>query len=430
MRKGIAAFFIVLSLILVGCKETTLSVISSRAVVANFGIRSRFDSSVKEYYFTIDTVNHLIYNEDSLGYGTKIDSLTPYMTQTFAKVVFDDTINFYVQDTVYLDFSTTRKMTVTSSSGDTASYFITVNVHTVPQDSFVWNKSYDLGAGVIEKQRAVMTDDEVIYWMMKSGGQLGLMSSTDGVNWVEENVTGLPQTVDLEHLIAFGDEINVLDGNDLYSYDGESWAKSQTTSNIELRHLLFTFNGEMYALGKGNVILKLEDVAWKTAAELQSGFPVTGECAFVCENTFGSPVAYVACGIDETGKYLPDVWSSENGSHWVKLNIKETVCTPRANAAVIQYGKGLLMIGGTTKDSLVEDRMLFSKDYGMTWQDADTVYKLDTNNVRSYSIREGLSMVKKGNGEVFVIGGRDSVGVSLGDVWLGLHYASIPGFKK
>lgn len=431
MRKEITAISVLIMLVLMGCKETTLSVISTRPTVTNFSVKSPKQSSVSSYVFTVDTVKHMIYNEDSMEYGTKVDSLIPYMAQTFTKVMFSDTISMYAKDTVFIDFTHTQKMTVTSSSGDTASYWITVNVHTVPQDSFVWEMRYDLGSGIIDEQRAVVTDDDVMYWMVRSQGNVRLMSSADGFVWVDESVEGLPQTeADVEHLIACGDKICVLAGMNVYTYDDGSWGMMGTTSEVGLRHLLFTFRGEMYALGEGNVILKLVGNEWKTAAQLQSGFPVRGECAFVGQTSIGLPVAYVACGIDENGKYLPDVWSSENGSHWVKLNIKETVCTPRANAAVVQYGSGLLMLGGTTADSLVTDNYLFSKDYGSTWMEADTVYDIDTNNVRSYCIREGLSMVLRNNGAVFVFGGRDSLGVEMGDVWRGLHYASIPGFEK
>lgn len=437
MKKKTIILLAIVSVVLIGCKETEMKqVISSRTTVYSFSLKSRFDSDVKKCYFTIDTINHLIYNEDSLNYGTRVDSLTPYMSQRFAKVIFADSISLYQRDSVYVDFTNTQKMTVTSTTGDTVSYFITVNVHTVPQDSFVWKQVCDFGLGIYERQKAVITDDDMLYRLTVSNGEIGLMSSADGLNWTDESVEGLPRTVDIEHLIANGDELNILDGDVLYAYSDGVWQGIVTSSEVDVMHLLFVFNGDVYALGDDNVILKLAGDEWQMAAQMQSGFPAEGECAFVGESLTGQPVAYIACGIDDKGNCLPDVWSSENGTHWVKLNIKETVCTPRANAAVVQYGKGLLMMGGTARGSLVKDNFLFSKDYGMTWQNGKDVYALDTNVVKMCCAREGLSLVKNSEGILFVVGGRfnrDAGGklvekLNLGDVWRGVHYKSIPGF--
>ena len=438
MRTKYVILACLMALFVVSCDTTSTVTLTSRTAVTSFYLISKYSTDVKSYVFTIDTISHEIYNEDSLDFGTRVDSLAPVMYPIFAYAVIADSISLYAADTVYVDFTEPQRMKVTSSTGDTATYTITVNVHKVDPDSFIWRKGFDLGDEDIERQGAVKTESGEIFWLVRRGGAYEMYSSMDGMSWGEESVEGLPFNLDVEHLAERGDGFCAMCGNDLWSFDGMSWSKMKTKTEIEIRHLLMSFKGELYALGVGNVILKLKGNRWTTAAQMESGFPVRGESAFVGWTVGSTNMAYIAFGIDENGNYLRDVWSSENGSYWVKLTEKENTLTPRAYAMARQYGRGILLIGGENPDSVFDDRFMFSKDYGMTWEKCDTLYNIDTTLVYDYGSRyRGAMVVNEYTGWVYVMGGkRDKRGKKAplsresNDVWRGLHYADIPGFEK
>ena len=90
-----------------------------------------------------------------------------------------------------------------------------------------------------------------------------------------------------------------------------------------------------------------------------------------------------------------------------------------------------MMFGGvsatdTTAAAVVADAQLFSKDYGMTWGDP----KEKSTIGDLYVPRFGHSAVATPAGYIYLIGGSASEGATINDVWMGLNYASLPGFRR
>lgn len=447
MKRFILLAIAAVVMLFTGCKKTSDQVISEGTTVNYLRMYSPYDSNVKNYAFTIDTVNNLIFNEDSLAFGTRVDELSPMITPIFSTCMIDGEIDLYSEDTVYVDFTKEHTLTVTSAGDkNSRTYKIWVNVHQVNPDTIEWEFMGELPSDDVKRDKCVATEDGGMYWILDREGKLTVKYSSEGILWTEYTTEGITQGVeeiDIEHAVAHNGEVCMMAGMTLLTSNQEiNWASEETTSEVEIEHLLFSLNGELYALGKGNKILRLNGTNWEEAAQMPTGFPVTGEAVSTSKSPSGTWRVMIACGIDEMGNYLNNVWSTENGSYWVNLTIKDSQITPRTNAAIAQYASGLILIGGTDKDgNMVEDNFMYSKDSGMTWQEIKDVFSIDTTTTCLITRREKHSAVTAADGYLTIIGGTYYFPVNqdfppreksrkANDMWKGMNYASLPGFKR
>lgn len=434
MKYKSIIFLVALSALLAACKGGSTTTISDKAVINGFYVLSSKDNNIKKRVFTISEVDHMIYNVDSLPYYTDIDSLSPIITPQFYTAYIDDTISVYAFDTVWVDFRHDRMLTVTASDQTTkATYRVRVNRHQVDPDSFVWRVSTPLPDIEGNPNKALMADDRLV-WLVNAEGELSGYESTDGSLWQQLRTDGLPadgSALDIDHAVAVAGEICISDGSNLYtSNKGLGWTRisTTTTGGETFGHLLFSLGADLYAVSREGHVLRLNGSEWRVAAEV-ANFPVEGEAVCKGLSPTGTERVFVVGGIDAAGNYLEQVLSSENGLYWVNLTHKRGYFTPRAHAAVAQYGSGLLMIGGTTADSLVADNYLYSRDYGMTWMRVDTAFEVDTLLIPQYTERTHASLLAPGDGRLFLLGGRTVQGY-VGELWRGVQYASLPGFKR
>ena len=119
--------------------DTSTSVVSEEAKITKFYLHSDSIKDIDDYVFTIDHDSMLIYNRDSIAYGTRIDSLSFVLNPRFSSVYINDTLDYYKLNDVYLDFTDSVKFTVVAADKKTsAAYWVQVNVHQVDPDTFVW----------------------------------------------------------------------------------------------------------------------------------------------------------------------------------------------------------------------------------------------------------------------------------------------------
>ena len=109
MKRGIYFFGLMsLLLMLFSCvrnDDASTSTISEDAIITNFYLYSDSIKNIDDYRFTIDNDSMLIYNYDSIAYGTRIDSLSFVITPNFSAVYVNDSINFTKSSGVVLDFT-------------------------------------------------------------------------------------------------------------------------------------------------------------------------------------------------------------------------------------------------------------------------------------------------------------------------------------
>ena len=432
MRKSIYFLGVLFLLLLVSCnKNDNNLVISEEAEITSFYLYSDSIEGIEDYVFTIDNDSMLIYNYDSIDYGTRIDSLSFVLNPTFSAVYINDTLDYYDLTEVYLDFTNKVKFTVVAADEEiSADYWVQVNVHQVDPDTFIWKgvKS-EVFAGEALSAKTVCLGEKMIY-MAVVGDRLLAYESEDGARWTALMPVGLDVDlagVDLNRLVAADDYLALyVDGKLYKSEDGVEWGVVET-SGVEVDQLLFAMDNVVYGVMASGNIARLNGTEWIDLGALPSNFPVEGGAVLVADAPAGKARVFVVGGIDKDGEYLSSVWSSEDGAYWSDMTGGKEQFTPRAYAAVAQYGEGLMLFGGVTEDAKVaEDAQLYSKDFGLNWGEPKAKSEIDS----VYLPRYEHSAVVMPKGYIYLIGGRTSAEGTINDVWQGLNYASIPGFRK
>ena len=109
MKRSVYFFgFLFLLFFVTSCIDkgnTSSTIISDEAVITNFYLYSDSIKEIDDYKFTIDNDSMLIYNYDSISYGTEVDSLSFVLNPSFSSVYINVTLEYYKMEDVYLDFT-------------------------------------------------------------------------------------------------------------------------------------------------------------------------------------------------------------------------------------------------------------------------------------------------------------------------------------
>ncbi|MBO7213234.1 MAG: hypothetical protein J6U99_01585, partial [Rikenellaceae bacterium] len=275
-----------------------------------------------------------------------------------------------------------------------------------------------------------------LVYMAVVDNRLLVYESETGENWSVVLPAGIDadlMKLNLNYLVATEEYMFVFGDGKLYrSADAGVWTEVET-SGAEVENLLFVMGNRVYAVATNGHMVRLDGAEWVDLGVLPSKFPVEGGAVLVAEAPSGKERVFVAGGIDVEGNYLSSVWSSENGEYWSDMTSGREQFTPRAYAALAQYGEGLMLFGGHGKPEgsianakVVEDAQLFSKDFGLNWGGPNAKSVVDSLYVPRYE----HSAVVTPAGYLYLIGGRVSSEGTINDVWKGLNYASLPGFRR
>ena len=185
---------------------------SSDASVRRVSIlSSTYSPNASSAEFTIDNVNNIIYNIDSLPYGTKIDSL-------YLRFYFASTTGFIINDSVSestgcssdavtskpIDFTKSVKIkNLATDEKTTKEYSIELRVHQVETYRHVWS---ELNTRVTDRasdnQKAVRLNNKFFYYFGSTESNL-LYTSTDAKTWeAEPALTGLPLNAKLGGIVV------------------------------------------------------------------------------------------------------------------------------------------------------------------------------------------------------------------------------------
>lgn len=404
--------------------------VSSTTSITKFSLKSTKVPALNKTAFTIDNTNSIIYNVDSLPYLSDINSLVPTIYgATLSSVFINDTILYSGKDTINFTKVVTLKTTATDKKS-TQTYIVKVNVHQVDPDLYIWEglKS-EIYQGATTQQKGVLFKNKLTFFV-KTDVEIKLYESDNGKNWTESAVTGLPFGSNIDGIVPTKNEMLLLHEGDLYSStNSTTWTKKSSPTE-ELHRLLFYMNNKIYALGSTNgsdkVIFQSEDhTTWTNLGATPEKFPTMGFAVCVDASPSGKMRAFLVGGKDASGTLLSSVWSTENGSYWANLTAEKAWFPARENASVIQYGEGMMLIGGHNGTETVTDKQWLSTDYGLTWKIANEQTKLPDLCIPRF----GQSVLVDQENYLYIIGGQTST-TFLSDVWRGRKNSSIPGFLK
>ena len=437
MRKYLYILIGFLALILAGCQgSTTTNTQSSVAKLSSFGLANDSFPGLAKAVFTIEERidTGIVYNKDSMLYGTKLHKVRPSFTFAatpgVAALIFPDTIvRFTGNDT--LDF-TKKPIYFYIQSSDrktTKVYEIITKVHQADPDLYIWEQ---LNSGIYppddSEQKVVEWNDQFVM-ITSNGFDLHAFRSPDGATWTDlGEPTGLPLGTRVRQIISDGKTLYYGLNNAVYtSSDGITWTSHTVTEKVVT--MLLYWEEHVWAL----VVNDLDEyeLAWfaedditLTGLKPDDDFPVSDFGAVAFNSASGRDRAMIIGGFAENGRSLNSRWNLEytkfmdggKGSFRLEeFSVGRPTSMSLTGISVIWYNDQLMLFGGVNDKMTYLGRDIYiSNNEGMTWTMADT-----TKNrlPESFQARQKQNAIRKGN-YIYLFGGQDSK-TTYSDVYRG-----------
>lgn len=452
------------------------------AVVTNFALvsNSNVANNLSSYKFTIDNFgtsderlhamfpdDGIIFNPDSLPYGTIADSVKVTMSYSSPDSVYfqlyslDGILRQYADYTAdsalyFASYPDCRLRVVSKTDGNgyrkSKTYHIKVNVHRVDGDSIKWrNYTDELWSDKNLSDMRTDTIGDIIYWLVECDGKNLVSTSLLSLNarlWTdldELNIEG-DELLDLSTLYSWHNELLAVGKNSgalLASSDGRNWtvANKEVTFQSILGNQMMTQDVYKHWNSDSlNVIVKVEGTYrfaisanardWRLDKEIPTGFPVRGfsrPVAVSARPTQGNLTSriYVVGGADGEGRLTNSTWSCDGfnedlgGLNWAEFPQNELPSLE--GATVLTYTLDadkpgsfwLLQPGRCTDGSILTNTMygrslstlFYSEDCGVSWHRLNRYYPRLADNSVLGPISANSGLVNPKNYEIYFFGG-------------------------
>jgi len=410
----------------------------SNCLIRSFSLQSDSVPVLENVKFTIDQVNGLIYNKDSMPYGTelnwkvicKIDfEELPSAVEVLQSAIGDsaawnttDSLDF--RDFVRFDvFSQDKKYM--------KRYFAQLNIHQQIPDSMAWNWfSNRLLGKAIQEQKVI--EQENYFWMYvrsSSGYELYRTPVVDKKTWTPAPLTGLSgKTYLLAQMTEFDGVLYLpsSDGTLLYSTNKSDWRIMEAAPVVKT----------LLGVKNSNDIVRSESVLsaviqednnfyfaamntenkWEKGAMTPELFPVSGFGNTTYETAFYWHLV-VAAGKDRNGRLSNAVWETMNGLYWVcSTDERFTSFDRREGVMLTHYDDKMFLIGGINASNTANKEIYYSKDRGITWNLTDSLMYFP----ESFKARGYASVIVDKDNFLHLFGGKENNSANiLDELWSG-----------
>lgn len=415
--------------------------------ILTFSLSSDSMPELKSVVFTIDQLSGRIFNADSMPFGTKFDEKVICTVQLASTVFTCQVIQGAEGDTTYwnlqdsLDFARPVQFINTLWDGTTTKKYIAqVNIHQVVPDSMVWALYADDVTGeTIKEEKVVVFGDpgaESYYMYTQNAGkgyQLYRSSVSDGRNWKELPLTGLPAgEVRLSQIYEYeGYLYAATTKGGLYrSANGQDWAIVESTPSIKALLGCIRVNDDFTGAGKqpsaltaiidkdGSLVFAEMNKAmdWTQGSAVPAGFPVSGFGHISYSSSFRARLMLVA-GRDKENKLINSAWGTEDGKTWALLTDEEaTLFDKREGVSAAAYDDKFFMVGGINEAGKASSDIYLSADGGVTWQVSDTLVVMP----KEFKPRGFSSIHVDENKFMYLFGGKETNNSNVLDqIWRG-----------
>ena len=435
---------VILCSVLLGCDTEETIKLSSETQVNTFSFyEDTINPGLRKGVYKIEHSSDtgLIYNLDSLQYGTRLDSVRPYVTykETPGSASFilpdttilstgSDTINF-TQHPIYLHV-------ISSDLEHERWYRILLTVHQADPDLYVWNQ---LATRIFEAEycesRAFYHNGEILVFV-NTGLATQLYSSSDGTKWsmLSSGLSTLPTPCHVRDIVQHNDTLYYISENNLYlSLDGETWQQHKNEStNFTLVNMLMSYNNKAWCLIEeidsqqlqfgvidNNTVTAICDIDGIEGGYLPHDFPISDFASLSFESSSERPRAMIVGGRNMLGNIVNARWNLEysrvDGYRIKNFTISQPSFKSLTGVSLIQYAGKLMMFGGIDNNFAMRSDILYSDDEGMNWYVPDS----SKNQLPAcYFSRQNQSVLLDNNHNIYIIGGQ-SKNQSFGDVYRG-----------
>lgn len=324
------------------------------------------------YTFTIDQLNRLIYNRDSLPVGsdTIIDRIlikTMSVTGWITSGSPNDTL-FSTADSVDLTPAMNNdagmQFKVHAADGlTTREYKLKVNVHLQDPDSLVWTDMQKIGSVfsntvnpgeqkvvILGNELLVYTSNTTVYKTSAKPGEYG---------WSQASVVNLPSDAKLTSAVSYKDALYmVTESKKVFtSSNGTNWTEV-TTLGDNVITLISGFSDRLSGIveiGGKQYFNICDGKNWEPAQkedniildEVPDGFPTENISSTVA--TTGNGIEKVVLtGMPQADEKMTIPWFSLDGKGWASLEntAYDTYCPGMTNPFIMYYGEMYYCFGG------------------------------------------------------------------------------------
>lgn len=345
------------------------------------------------YPMYIDQKNRLIYNADSLPYGTDAKHVILTVTTknsaipTLKSLTSDSISSISTSDSI--DLSVDRTISVFSLSGEyKRDYTIKLAVHQEEADTFRWNampvddNAARIFNGLTDINSFALNDRIYAYGIYNGKSTLLSTNASDGANWKEEL---LPNSIGNKiQIVSDNSSIYMLTDETLYTTtDCSSWT-SKPASGIENLVCTFDKNGvkRLYAISTKMEMMESRDCGTTWTIDATDNSPefmpvsrISGVTTSLISNDDIFRIVMVGNG--STGAYA-SVWSKiidttrDQNEPWLYNTPRDNQKYMLPNSttlSIANYSTGLLAVGNEYAEDSNEPSayMLYSRDNGLTW---------------------------------------------------------------
>ncbi|MDR1719144.1 MAG: DUF6242 domain-containing protein [Dysgonamonadaceae bacterium] len=404
-------------------------VLPTDAQITAFSISHDSVPLLDSILFTIDQFNGLIYNHDSIRYGTVIPEKViatytsgAYGIMDITRLAEGDSAVFTSGDS--LDVSTPVQLKVYAYDGSYKYYQINVNVYQIDPDSMRYSRLTTLPLLDVDAAKAVYIHARMFIFTKTGVGAVKLYSSSSGADWTELSISGLPDNTVVSEIQQVGDELFAYteDGKLFRSFDAQTWSSISTEYPVEA---MLGYIGDTplqtacYALlvkkdGRTVFASTPDLLTWSYGEEVPANFPVVGFSSLKTHVMAADRITLVG-GTSGSGAMLNSCWSTTNGIYWAKITDNNKGVFPLMTGMnVFIYDDCFYLMNGLTADGVYNREIYRSIDGGVTWQLAPE----KVNFPEAYSGRYGASTVVDEDNNIYIIGGKNQQ--VLTDIWVGI----------
>ena len=364
----------------------------------------------------------LVWNKDSILYGTRLDSVVPRFTfETTPGSAFltfpDSVVTLTGYDT--LDF-TKRPIYLTVKSADkstTKVYEIRATVHQADPDLYIWEQLTDGIYPPDDSEQKVVELGSDFVMLASNGFEIHVFSSADGAAWSDKgSPSGLPAGTNVRQIICDGTTLYYAQGTNIYtSTDAISWTAHEVPYTA-VTMLLYWNELPWVLVGEDEAY---ELATWQgdslqlTGLQPQGEFPISDFGTVCFLNASLRERAMIVGGFAENGRSLNTRWNIEysrhtkenNGYRLQEFSIDRPQFTCLTGISIVDYNDQLMLFGGVDeKMSYFGREIMLSIDEGLTWEPADSV-KNQLPEV--YQARQKQNAIVRGN-YIYLFGGQDA----------------------
>jgi hypothetical protein len=431
--------------ILTGCDNSQLTETSSENRVHTFTFNEdTLNPGLTEAIYKIEHRTYpdtgLIYSKDSLRFGTRLDSVVPYITYqaTPGSATFylpNDTIVSTGYDTIDLTQKPVYLHVMASDMKTERWYRINIDAHKINPDLYVWEKLVD---NILPQQncetKAFYIDNQFVLFV-NNGLSTQIYTSEDAQTWSKSGLQpNLPTPCHVRDIVQQGDALyyiakgllytstNLHDWtitdysaapfkpiNMLLAYDNLVWCVIQERSTGKLQ----------LATIQQNQILPMTNIDGLIDGYLPDNFPISDFAATEFKSSSERPRAMIVGGRSTNGDPINTRWNLERLITSDEYRLKDfTISQPTfhtlTGASIVQYGGKLIMFGGIDNDMDWNSNILYSDDEGMNWYAPNAAVNQLPEDYQSRQNQSAIVHAKS----IYIIGGQSNT-TSFSDVYRG-----------